>query len=202
MKDASEIRVGNVLRINNKILKVVSQEIKGTGKFGKMVHCKLKDLKDGRMSEKSFRAEDSVEETELTHVKMQYLYKDGENFVFMNMENYEQFTLPASAVGKQEVFLKENMEIDVEFAEGKALTVAFPKIAELKVVSAPPAVKGGGDSTYKEVELENGLKVLVPQFIKEEETIRLDVESLDYIDRVTTKTLRSGAVPKQKKEEK
>jgi elongation factor P len=200
MKEATEVRTGNILRVDQKICKVISQEIRGTGKFGKTVHAKLKNLQDGNIVEKSWRAEDRVEDVELHRVKMQYLYKEGNQFVFMNMETYEQFTLPAQTVGKQEVFLKENMEIDVEFAEGKPLSIAFPKLAELKVVSAPPPIKGGSDSTYKEVELENGLKILVPQFVKEGEMVRLDVESLAYVERVTVKSLAEQKGKEKEKE--
>ncbi len=189
MKIASDIRVGNVLRLDGKPLKVLTQEMKGTGKFGKTVHLKLKNLEDGRTSDKSLRADEKVDECELHHVKMQYSYKDGEQFNFMNMETFEQFALPASSVGDQEAFLKENMEIQVEFVDGKPLSIAFPKIVELEVVSTPPPVKGGGDSTFKEAELENGLKLLVPQFVKEGDKIRVDTDELKYLERVTSKSL-------------
>ena len=119
------------------------------------------------------------------------LYREKDQLIFMNMETYEQFPIVAKAVGKQVAFLKENLEIDVLFAEGRALSIDFPKIAELKVANAPPPVKGGGDTTYKEVELENGLKMLVPQFVKEGERIRVNVEDLSYLDRVTTKSLKN-----------
>ncbi|MCM8775618.1 MAG: elongation factor P [Candidatus Omnitrophica bacterium] len=189
MLEATGIRVGNVIRSDGKICKVLSQEIRGTGKFGKTVHLKVKSLEDGSIHEKSLRAEDKVEDVDIHHVKMQYLYKEAGSFIFMNMENYEQFPIPEKVIGRQEVFLKENAEIDVEFAEGRAINVAFPKIVEVKVTSAPPPIKGQGDTTYKEVELENGLKILVPQFVKEGETIRVSVEDLSYVDRVPTKSL-------------
>ena len=197
MKTALEIRVGNVLNLEGKPCKVITQEVKGTGKFGKTVHLKVKSLEDAHTLEKSIRAEDRVEELEVHRVKMQYSYKDGDQFVFMNMESYEQFSLSSKVVGKQEVFLKENMEIDVEFIGGKPMSIAFPKIVELAVISAPPA---GSDGTFKEVELENGLKVLVPQFVKEGEKIRLDVETLSYLERVTVKSMGVSApreTPKQ-----
>ncbi len=199
MKDATEIRVGNVVRLDpQKIAKVLSFEMRGTGKFGKTVHVKLKNLLDGNMIEKSWRAEDKVEDIEIERAKMQYLYKEGTQFVFMHMETYEQFNLPTEAVGKQEVFLKENMEIDVEFVGGKPVSIAYPKIAELKVTNAPPGVKGGNDSTYKEVELENGLIVLVPQFIREGESVRIDVENLAYLERVTVKRMVAEQKPREK----
>ena len=188
MITATDIRVGNILRIDGKACKVLSQEIRGTGKFGKTVHLRVKSLEDGNIHEKSLRAEDRADNIEAQHGKMQYLYRQGDEFYFMHMESFEQFSIPASAVGKQEVFLKENLEISVLLADGKPLSIEFPKTAELKVTSAPTGVKGG-DSTYKEVELENGLKILAPQFIKEGETIRVNVEDLAYVDRVTTRTL-------------
>ena len=191
MLGATEIRVGNILKLDGKTCKVLSQEIRGTGKFGKTVHLKLKNLEDGNMQEKGIRAEDKVEDVEARRVKMQFLYREKDQLIFMNMETYEQFPIVAKAVGKQVAFLKENLEIDVLFAEGRALSIDFPKIAELKVANAPPPVRGGGDTTYKEVELENGLKMLVPQFVKEGERIRVNVEDLSYLDRVTTKSLKN-----------
>lgn len=189
METASDIRVGAILKIDNQFCKVLTQEVKGTGKFGKTIHAKLKNLEDGHVKEKSWRAEEAVEKVEGHRVKMQYSYKDGDQFIFMNMETFEQFPVNADTIGKQEIFLKENMEIDVEFVEEKPVHVAFPATAELKVSSAPPGTKGGSDSTYKEVELENGLKVLTPQFIKEGDSIHIDTNTFDYLDRVSKKTM-------------
>lgn len=186
---ASDIRVNNVIHVDGKSCKVLTQEIRGTGKFGKMVHTKLKSLEDGHILEKSFRADDKVEDISVHFVKMQYLYRESDQFVFMNMESYEQFSISAKAVGKHEVFLKENEVIEVLFGEGKVLSVVFPKIVELKVTSTAPGVKGQGDSTYKEAELENGLKILVPQFVNEGEKIRVNTEDLSYLDRVPLKSL-------------
>lgn len=186
---ASEIRVNNVLRIEGKFCKVLTQEIRGTGKFGKMVHLKVKNLEDGHVLEKSYRAEDKIEDVIVHFVKMQYLYREGDQFVFMNMETFEQYNLPSKSVGKHEVFLKENEIIEVLFGEGKVLSIVFPKIVELKVTSTPAGVKGQSDTTYKEAELENGLKILVPQFVNEGERIRVNAEDLSYLDRVPLKSL-------------
>jgi len=189
MISASEIRLGNAIRIDGQVSKVLAWEIKGTGKFGKTIHAKLRNFETGHIAEKSFRAEDKVEEVSLEHVKMQYLYKEDDQFIFMNMSDYEQFPIAAQTVGKQEVFLKENSEIDVLFAEGKPLSIAFPQAVPLKVTSAPPGTKGGSDSTYKEVELENGLTILAPQFIKEGDVVKVNVDELSYMERLPTKSL-------------
>lgn len=186
---ASDIRVGNVIRVDGKLCKVLTQEIRGTGKFGKSAMLKLRSLEDGHIIEKKMSAEAEAEAVEVHFVKMQYLYREGEQFVFMNMENYEQFSIPAKAVGRHEVFLRENEVIEVLFGEGKALSIVFPKIVELKVVNAPPGVKGQSDSTYKEAELENGLKVLVPQFVSTGETIRVNTDDLSYLDRVSVRSM-------------
>src|SRR5688572_23714984 len=103
---AGDIRVGNILKLDGKICKVLSQEMKGSGKVGKTMHLKLKSLEDGHAMEKSLRAEEKVELMDAHRVKMQYLYKDNNQYIFMNMESYEQFSLPEKAVGDQAVFLK------------------------------------------------------------------------------------------------
>ena len=191
MLEATGIRVGNIIKVNGKPCRLLFQEIRGTGKFGKTVHLKLKNLEDGHILEKSLRAEEKAEDLNAQRIKMQFLYREKDQLVFMNMETYEQFSLSEKAVGKQAIFLKENLEIDVLFGEGMPLSIDFPKIVELQVTSAPPPVKGGSDTTYKEVELENGLKILAPQFVKEGEKVRVNVDDLAYLDRVTTKSLKN-----------
>jgi len=191
MLEATAIRVGNIIKVDGKPCRVLFQEIRGTGKFGKTVHLKLKNLEDAHIIEKSLRAEDKAEDVDVRRVKMQYLYREKGQLMFMNMETYEQFALAEKSVGKQAIFLKENMEMDVLFAEGRPLSIDFPKIVELEVVTAPPPVKGGSDTTYKEIELENGLKILAPQFVKAGERVRVNVEDLSYLDRVTVKSLKN-----------
>ena len=191
MLEATAVRVGHIIKIDGKPCRVLSQEIRGTGKFGKTVHLKLKGLEDGNTLEKSLRAEDKAENMDAQRVKMQYLYREKDQFVFMNMETYEQFMLAEKSVGKQAIFLKENTEIDVLFADTKPLSIYFPKTAELEVASAPPPVRGGSDTTYKEVELENGLKILAPQFVRVGEKVRVNVDGLSYMDRVTVKSLKN-----------
>lgn len=191
LKEATELRVGHVIKIDGTVSKIISQEIRGTGKFGKTVHVKAKGLIDGRYLEKSLRVEERVEEVEVRHVKLEYLYKDGDQLILMNNETYEQFPIPAKAIGKQEILLKENTEVSAIFMGDQPVTIEFPKVAELKVVSAPPGVRGQADTTYKEIELEHGLKILAPQFIKEGEIVRVNTEDFSYLDRVTTKSLKT-----------
>ena len=189
MIDATEVRAGNVVKIEGVLSRVVSHEIRGTGKFGKSVHFKLKSLSDGHSLERSLKAEDRIEQVEVQNARLQYLYKEGDNLVFMNNETFEQFPLPAKAIGKQEIFLKENTDVRALSIGDKPVSIDFPKAVELKVLHTSPGVKGQADSTFKEAELENGLKILVPQFIKEAETVRVNTEDFSYIDRVTVKSM-------------
>ena len=196
-KEATDIRVGNVLKIGNAVCKVLTQEVRGTGKSGKTVQVGLKNLEDGNFSEKSFRAQEKVEDVEVQHVKLQYLYKDGEEFVFMNQLTYEQFPLSAKVIGKQTILLKENMEINSLCIGDRPVSLEFPRAVELKVTSTPPGTKGGGDSNYKEAELENGLTVMVPQFVKEGESVRVNTEDLSYLERVTVKSMKTEQAGKE-----
>lgn len=189
-KEAADIRVGNVLKIGNAPCKVLSQEVRGSGKSGKVVQLSLKNLYDGNFSEKSYRSEEKVEDIEVKHVKIQYLYKDGDAFIFMNEQNYEQFPLSEKAIGKQAALLKENMSINSLCIDDRPVSLEFPKLVELKVMSTPQGTKGN-DSNYKEAELENGLIVMVPQFLKDGDSIRLDTDSFAYVERVTVKSMKT-----------
>ena len=190
-KEAADIRVGNVLKLDGVICKVIAYEVRGSGKSGKTVQLKLKGLLDGRFIEKSLRSEEKAEAVDTQQATLQYLYKDGEAFIFMNNESFEQFPISAKAIGKQEKFLKENCEVKALCIDDKPVSLEFPKIVELKVTSAPQGGQSGGN--FKEVELENGLTVLAPQFVKEGDSLRIDSEDFSYIERVPIKSMRSGS---------
>lgn len=196
-KEATDIRVGNVLKIGNAACKVLSQEVRGSGKSGKTIQLELKNLEDGNFMEKSYRAAEKVEDIEVQHIKIQYLYKDGDAFVFMNEQNYEQFPILEKAIGKQAALLKENMTINSLCIDDRPVSLEFPKAVELKVRSTPQGTKGN-DSNYKEAELENGLMVMVPQFVKDGDAIRLDTDHFTYMDRVTVKSMKESEADTKK----
>ncbi len=191
MREATEVRAGNVVKIEGVLSKVISHEIRGTGKFGKTIHLKLKSLADGHSLERSVKAEDHVEQVEVQHVHLQYLYREGENFIFMNNVTFEQAPIPAKVIGKQEIFLKENTDVRAQSIGEKPVTIDFPKTVELRVIRTAPGVKGQTDTTFKEAELENGLKVLIPQFVKEGEIVRVNTDDFSYAERVTVKSLKN-----------
>jgi len=181
---ASEIRERNMVKIDGKICQVIECNVTGTGKSGKTFHFKLKNVEDGNTLERRYRSEEKVERVEVERHAMEYLYRDGDNFVFMDQASYEQFSVPAKTVGSISDFIKENMKIDVLFNGEKPIHIDFPKALEVRVTSAPPSSGSGQDSTWKEVEIENGIKILAPQFIKSGDLVRMDVEHRKYLERI------------------
>ena len=136
------------------------------------------------------RPEERLEETHLEKQEMEFLYSDTESATFMNPKTYEQFSVPLEAIGKAAGFLKPEMEVPVEFFEGQPVSIVFPEIVEVKVETTAQPVHQQQDNTYKYATLENGLELMVPQFIKPGETIRVEVASGRYVDRVRAESKR------------
>ncbi len=189
---ASTLRMGNVIRFEKELYKVVESLVHaGGGKAGSMVHAKLRNLTTGHVIERRLNPEDKIEDISVTRTKMQMLYRDGDNFCFMNPESYDQIIIPKHAVGPAAPFLKENDVCELEFYEDKPLSVLFPPVVELTVSSTGAGLRGS-DSTLKEAVLENGFTVMVPQFIEEGDRIRLDVETCKYLERVSDREVKGA----------
>jgi elongation factor P len=182
---ASEMRAGMVIRLDGELYTVVSAEYHaGGGQFGGTVFARIKNLRTNHLKEWRFHPNDKVEDVTLERQEVDYLYTDGTDFYFMNPETFEQISLPREVIGQREKFLQPNMRIPVELYDGQPINIIFPEVVELKVVSAPPGLREHETSTYKTVILENGMEVLVPQFIKEGEVVRIEVETGKYLERV------------------
>lgn len=155
------------------------------GKGGAFVRTKVKNLLNGKVLEKTFRSGEKVDEADIEERRMQYLYLDGENLVFMDQENYDQTPFGADVVGDARNFLKENMEVEALFWNGKPVNIELPAFVELQVAQTDPGVKGDTASgATKPATLETGAVVSVPLFIKEGETLRIDTRSGEYVERV------------------
>jgi len=188
MLKAEFLRVGQIIRLEGKFYKVISSIYhKATAKMGSMVHTKLRNLETGTIEERRFSPEEKIEDIIPEHITMQYLYSDEKNYVFMNPDTFEQINLDKEVIGKRGSYLKENMQIPVEFYEGSPLDIIFPEFVEMKIISTGAGLKGQAESTYKEAVLENGITVMVPQFIKTGDLIRVEVETNRYVERVQEK---------------
>jgi elongation factor P len=147
------------------------------------VRVKLKNIKTGRVLEKTFLSHDKVERAETDTRNMQFLYSDDE-FHFMDTQTYDQIALTREQVGDAADYLKENMELPVHFFQGNPLGIDLPTSVVLKVVHTEPGVKGDTVSNVrKPAELETGLTVQVPLFINEGEKIKVDTRSGEYLER-------------------
>ena len=183
MVQGIDVHDGMLLLIDGKIYKVISAALRGSAQAHKIMHLGMKSIPEGHFVEKTYNPGEKVEQILPDRYVMQYLYKDNEDYHFMNIATFEQFAVSNKIVGGAGSYLKENAEIQVEFYNGKPINIVFPKMVNLKVTSSPPGMHEGTDTTFKEVTLENNLKVLVPQFIKEGDVVKIEVESGKYIDR-------------------
>jgi elongation factor P len=185
---ASDIKEGTALRLDGKVWKVLEVvRHSGSGQMHGFIELKLKDIRFGHFTDRRFKHADKLEVVDLAKRQMEFLYSDADACFFMDPTSFEQVSIPRSAIGTTEKFLKEGMKITVELLGEEALTIQFPKVVELKVTTTGPGIRGGQDSTMKSATLENGIEILVPQFVETGEAVRVDTEKVKYIDRVTIK---------------
>jgi elongation factor P len=185
MIEATKLKAGTVIRVQGELCDVVAAEHHaGAGKMGGAVFVRAKTLKSGHLKELRLHPDDRVEDVELERRQLEYLYADGGELCFMNPDTFEQTALPREAIGANEKFLVPNMRIPAEFHEGELVKVVFPATVELRVAAAPPALHEHDVTTYKTVVLENGLEVLAPQFIKEGDSVKIEVATGKYLERV------------------
>lgn len=186
---ASDIRNGMTIKLEGVLYKVITAEYKsGTAKMGSLVHLKLKNITTGSFTERRFHPEDRIEDVELESVPMEFIYQDGDDYYFMHPTSYEQYPINKSMLGNFTKFLTPGIKLKVEFYEEQPVHVIIPNTVDIKVVATGSGVKGETDAAYKPAQLENGMEVLVPQFIKSGDTIRIDTETEKYLERVKTET--------------
>lgn len=181
---ASQLRPGMAVRYEGQSYRIMSSEYHpGQGKMGGVAHVRLQNLATRTFKEQSLRAELKLEMLPVEKQVMEFLYSDPDQCYFMNPQNYEQIGIDMAMIGPASRFLQPGMVVPVEFVEGEPISVAFPDIIELRIVETAPPVHGQQDNTWKTARLENDIQVSVPQFIKTGDSIRLDVETLKYVDR-------------------
>ncbi|MGE5326356.1 MAG: elongation factor P [Deltaproteobacteria bacterium] len=188
---ASQLRAGAVLKIGNELLKVIESAYHiGQGKMPGSVHAKLQNVSKGTFKEVRFRPEEKLEDAQLVKQQMEFLFSDADSATFMHPETFEQVSLPIEAIGPALRFMKPGAEIPVELYEGQPVSIALPPVMEVKVESTSQPVHQQQDNTYKSAVLENGLELMVPQFIKPGEIVRVEVSTGKYLDRVRADTHR------------
>jgi elongation factor P len=173
-----------VVKFNNDLFSVFSVAHRTPGNLRGFVQAKMRNLRSGTMIEHRFSSEDKVERAILEEVEMEYLYDDGENYYFMNTENYEQTHLSKELLGDAINYLIPQLKVKVEFYEGKPMSVELPATVDMTVVETEPGMKGASVSNVtKAAKMETGLVVQVPPFIKENEKIRVNTAEGAYLER-------------------
>lgn len=154
------------------------------GKGAAFVKMKLKNLKTGSITEVSFNSGTKVDRAHITKAPMQYLYASGDNFVFMDTNTYEQTEIASSVLGDDVKFLKENLEIMIDFYEGEIIGITLPEKIEFEIIETEPAVKGNtANNAMKDATIETGYKVKVPLFIENGEKIIISTKDGKYSSR-------------------
>ncbi|NLY39636.1 MAG: elongation factor P [Firmicutes bacterium] len=185
MISTNDFHTGLTIELDGDIYTVVEFQHVKPGKGSAFVRSKLKNLRTGAVTERTFRAGEKVPRAHLERKEMEYLYNSGEEYYLMDLESYEQMALSAAQMGDAVKYLKENEKLNVVMYQDKVIGVELPNTVELKVTATEPGVKGdtaaGGS---KPATLETGLVVQVPFFINTGDIIRVDTRSGQYLERV------------------
>ncbi len=181
---AISLRSGNVIEYNGKLCAVVKNELNQPGKGASVSQIELRDIRTGNKDNVRFRTQETVERVRLEQDDYQFLYVDGDDYHFMNQENYEQIQITKDIIGFSAPYLQEGMIVEVETFENEPLAVRLPTHVTMEIVEAEPVVKGQTVTTsYKPAILENGEKVMVPPFIENGTRIVVKTEDGTYVER-------------------
>lgn len=185
MYTASDLRKGLRVKIDNEPYIITEFNFVKPGKGQALYRSKLKNMITGSQFERSFRSVDTFEPADLHEKKMQYLYKEGDKYCFMDNENYEQIYLTENQVGDAKNFLIDNIEAEILLFEDKPIGISLPNFVDLMVTEAEPWAKGDTVSgATKPVKVQTGYTIQVPTFVGEGEKIRIDTRTGDYMTRV------------------
>ena len=184
MISVTDLRNGTKVEMDGGLWECLGYQHQKIGRGGAKVVAKFRNLETLSIVERTFNAGEKLQDIFIDYRPMQYLYADGDTFTFMDLETYEQPTLDRSQIGEGARFLKENVEVTVDYHQGRALKVTLPNVIELAIVETDPGVKGdtvsGGSKPAK---LESGATVQVPLFISPGEVVRVDTRSGEYLGR-------------------
>ncbi|MGI9101177.1 MAG: elongation factor P [Terriglobales bacterium] len=181
---ATQLRPGMVIKHNNDLHSVFTVEHRTPGNLRAFIQAKLRNLRTGAMFEHRFRSADAIDRVNVDEVEMEFLYKDGDDYYFMNTENYEQTHLKRDTLGDAVDYLTPNLQINVEFFDGKPVGIELPQTVDLTVVETEPGLKSASATNVtKAAKTETGLVVQVPPFINEGEKIRVDTSEGAYLSR-------------------
>lgn len=184
MISVTDLRNGTKVEMDGALWECLEYQHQKIGRGGAKVVAKFRNLDTGSIVERTFNSGEKLQDIFIDYRTMQYLYSDGDSFTFMDTETYEQPTLSKDQIGDAARYLTENLEVTVDYFQGRPLKVTLPNVVELSIVETDPGMKGdtvsGGS---KPARLESGATVQVPLFIDQGERIRVDTRSGEYLGR-------------------
>ena len=182
--NGNEIRPGNVLEHNGGLWAAVKVDHVKPGKGGAFAQVEMRNLRNGSKLNERFRSADKVERVRLDQKDQQFLYEQDGMLVFMDSETYEQIELPVDILGERRPFLQDGMMVHIEYYDQEALNATLPQKATCKIVETEPVVKGQtAANSFKPAILDNGVKVMVPPFVGQDEMIVVNTETMEYSER-------------------
>lgn len=181
---ASDIRRGQAVIIDGKLFVVTNADHNTPGNLRAKVQFKLRDVQKGNILDKRVGATDDIEAVDLDRRQVEYLYSDNEGHVLMDLETYEQETIPKEVFGDDILYLKPNTPLQAMFHDGKLVSYELPKTVDLAVTDTAPGIKGAtATNQQKDATLETGLKTRVPPFIEIGEVVRISTDGGNYQSR-------------------
>ena len=181
---STQLRPGMVVIFNKELHTVFKMEHRTPGNLRGFVQAKMRNFRTGSMMEHRFSSEDKIEKASLDEHEMEYLYDDGDYYYFMQTTTFEQMHLTKELLGDATNFLIPNLRVDVQFYEGKPISVDLPPTVDLTVIETEPGIKGATVSNVtKPAKTETGLVVMVPPFIVEGEKIKVSTAESAYMER-------------------
>ena len=183
--NANEIRVGMLIEYKNDLWEVLKIQHVKPGKGGAFNQVEMKSINNGTKLNERFRSSETVEKATVEEEKFSFIYKDKDEFIFMNSKSYEQVSLGKNVIGEKEKMLSENLEVVVSFYDEKPIQIELPNQIVSKVKETEIAIKGQTvSSSYKPAILDNELKIQVPPFINIGDKIIIDTRTLEYLKKV------------------
>jgi len=186
MIDANSLRKGVTFELDGNLYKVIDYKHHKPGRGLATIKVKARDMRSGAIIDKTFSSSERVQDLRLDYLMAQFLYAEGDNYIFMNTETFDQPSISSVVLGEATDYLKANMEVKLTMYENEPLDVELPTSVELTVSEAEAAIRGDtATGLNKSVTLETGLKVQVPGFVEQGDVIKVDTRSGDYLTRVS-----------------
>ncbi len=181
----SQIRRGTIFELDGQLWKVIEYDHYKPGRGNAYVRSKLRNIRSGATVNRTFLSGDKINDVQLDHKTVQYMYNDGNSYYFMDTETFEQIALSKETLEEQIPYMKDNTTIELELYEGEPVAIELPITVDLEVVEAPIGYAGDtANNPTKEVVLETGLKIQVPLFVNQGDVIRIDTRTGEYQTRI------------------